>query len=96
MHSAALYLIPVTLGDTPVDRVLPAYNNTIISGISHFIVENIRTARRFLKKSNPEINIDSLTFYTLNGHTRPEEVSDYLTPIPVRMSWRLLNEPDIR
>ena len=76
MHSAALYLIPVTLGDTPVDRVLPAYNNTIISGISHFIVENIRTARRFLKKSNPEINIDSLTFYTLNGHTRPEEVSD--------------------
>ena len=94
MHSAALYLIPVTLGDPPVDRVLPAYNNTIISGISHFIVENIRTARRFLKKSNPEINIDSLTFYTLNGHTRPEDVRQL--PIPVRMSWRLLNEPDIR
>ena len=92
MHSAALYLIPVTLGDTPVDRVLPAYNNTIISGISHFIVENIRTARRFLKKSNPEINIDSLTFYTLNGHTRPEEVSDYLTPLAAGFSVGIISE----
>ena len=92
MHSAALYLIPVTLGDTPVDRVLPVYNNTIISGISHFIVENIRTARRFLKKSNPEINIDSLTFYTLNGHTRPEEVSDYLTPLAAGFSVGIISE----
>ena len=92
MHSAALYLIPVTLGYTPVDRVLPVYNNTIISGISHFIVENIRTARRFLKKSNPEINIDSLTFYTLNRHTRPEEVSDYLTPLAAGFSVGIISE----
>lgn len=48
---AALYLLPVTLGDTPVDKVLPAYNREVIRGIKHFIVEDVRSARRFLKKS---------------------------------------------
>ncbi len=40
----ALYLLPVTLGDTPVEKVLPSYNKEIISGIRHFIVEDIRSA----------------------------------------------------
>lgn len=46
----ALYLIPVTLGDTTIESVLPSYNKEIILGIRHFIVEDIRSARRFLKK----------------------------------------------
>ena len=46
----ALYLIPCTLGDTPVEKVLPAYNHDIVVAIRHFIVEDIRSARRFLKK----------------------------------------------
>ena len=51
----ALYLLPVTLGDTPVEKVLPSYNKEIISGIRHFIVEDIRSARRFLNKhTSPE------------------------------------------
>jgi len=45
----ALYLIPVTLGDTPVSKVLPSYNHDIIINIKYFIVENIRSAIRFLK-----------------------------------------------
>ena len=45
---ASLYLIPVTLGDTEHRRVLPEYNRDVILGIRHFIVENVRTARRFL------------------------------------------------
>lgn len=49
---AALYLIPVTLGDTPVDKVLPPYNKEVILGIRHFIVEEVRTARRFLNRWN--------------------------------------------
>lgn len=44
---ASLYLIPVTLGDTPLSQVLPAYNKDIILGLRHFIVEEVRTARRF-------------------------------------------------
>ena len=61
MLKTALYLIPVPLGDTPVEQVLPSYNREVIAGIRHFIVENVRSARRFLKKSNPDICIDDLT-----------------------------------
>ncbi len=46
----ALYLLPVTLGDTPIETVLPPYNKEIILGIRHFIVEDVRSARRFLKR----------------------------------------------
>ena len=45
----ALYLIPVTLGETEIRNVLPDYNHDVIVEIKHFIVENIRSARRFLK-----------------------------------------------
>lgn len=58
----ALYLLPVTLGDTPVEKVLPSYNREIILQIRHFIVEDVRSARRFLKKVDRDINIDELTF----------------------------------
>ncbi len=78
---SALYLIPVTLGDTAIERVLPEYNRQIIAGISHFVVENIRSARRFLRRSNPDIIIDNLTFYTLDEHTRIEDISTLLTPL---------------
>lgn len=46
----AIYLLPVTLGDTPIESVLPPYNKEIILGIRHFIVEDVRSARRFLKR----------------------------------------------
>ena len=56
----ALYLLPVTLGDTPVENVLPVYNKEIILGIKHFIVEDVRSARRFLKKVERSIDIESM------------------------------------
>lgn len=77
----ALYLIPVTLGDTTIERVLPAYNKAVIQGIRHFIVEDIRSARRFLKKVDLSIDIDALTFYPLNKHTPMEAVASYLQPL---------------
>jgi len=77
----ALYLIPVTLGDTAIEKVLPAHNKEIILGIRHFIVEDVRSARRFLKKVERSINIDELTFYPLNKHTSPEDISGYLKPL---------------
>ncbi|SBV94608.1 conserved hypothetical protein [uncultured Dysgonomonas sp.] len=78
---ASLYLIPVTLGDTSIEQVLPTYNKEIILQIKYFIVENIRSARRFLKKVDSNINIDELTFYELNKHTKPEDIENYLNPM---------------
>ncbi len=77
----ALYLIPTLLGDTDINKVLPAYNRDVILGIRHFIVEDVRTARRFLKAVERSIDIDLLTFYTLNEHTRQEEIDGMLVPL---------------
>ncbi|BEG97982.1 SAM-dependent methyltransferase [Bacteroides sedimenti] len=88
----ALYLIPVTLGDTPIESVLPQYNKQIIVQIKHFIVEDIRSARRFLKKVDREIDIDTLTFYPLNKYTSPEEISGYLKPLTQGMPMGVISE----
>lgn len=88
----ALYLLPVTLGDTPVEKVLPAYNKEIILGIKHFIVEDVRSARRFLKKVDKDINIDELSFFTLNKHTSADAISDYLKPLTDGHSMGVISE----
>ena len=88
----ALYLIPVTLGDTTIEKVLPSHNKEIILGIKHFIVEDVRSARRFLKKVERSINIDELTFYTLNKHTSAEEISGYLKPLLGGESMGVISE----
>ncbi len=78
---AKLFLIPITLGDTSLAGTLPDGNSDIIRNTKHFIVENIRTARRFLKKVDKEIDIDTLSFYELNKHTDSKQISGYLQPI---------------
>ncbi len=88
----ALYLLPVPLGDTPVADVLPARNKEIILGIRHFIVEDVRSARRFLKKVDRRIDIDALAFYPLNKHTSPEAVSGYLRPLEAGQSMGIISE----
>ena len=88
----ALYLLPVTLGDTSIEKVLPSYNKEIISGIRYFIVEDVRSARRFLKKVDREIDIDALTFYPLNKHTSPEDISGYLQPLVGGASMGVISE----
>ena len=65
---AALYLIPVTLGGAFIDRVIPPYNIEILKQIKYYIVENRRSAVRFLIKADNKIDIDSLTFFELNEH----------------------------
>ena len=76
-----LYLVPTSLGETDFNSILPAQNTEIVTALRHFIVEDVRTARRFLKKTNPAIDIDMLTFYVLNQHTSPEELSGFLKPM---------------
>ena len=89
---AKLYLIPTTLGDTSIERVLPPDLTGMISVITVFIVENIRTARRFLKKVNPAIVIDDLTFFELNQHTDKKEISRFLEPIKNGLDVGIISE----
>ena len=69
----ALYLIPVTLGDTPLSQVLPAYNREVVLGIRHFIVEEVRTARRFLRQMDSAFDIDGSTFYPMGKHALEQQ-----------------------
>jgi 16S rRNA (cytidine1402-2'-O)-methyltransferase len=66
---AGLYLIPTQLSDVPIERVLPAHNIEVVRGIRYFVVESLRSARRFLKKCDRDIDIDSLSFVELNEHS---------------------------
>lgn len=88
----ALYLIPMTLGDTEIERVLPSFNREVIKSVKYFIVENIRTTRRFLKKVDRDIDIDSLSFVELNKHTTPESISTYLEPLEKGNSIGVISE----
>ena len=88
----ALYLIPVTLSDVPLSQVLPAANIEVVRGISHFIVENVRTARRFLKRCDRDIDIDQLTFYELNRHTDPKDIASYLAQLEAGQPMGVISE----
>ena len=78
----ALYLFPVPLSDTSrPDNVLPPGNATLLRGIRHFIVENVRSARRFMKRVDPSIDINQLSFTVLDEHTPPQDVEAMLQPV---------------
>lgn len=70
-----LYLIPTTLGDNQPSEVLPASVLGIIPQIRIFVVEEVRTARRFLSKAGLKGHIDELEFHTLNEHSGEDEIS---------------------
>lgn len=75
-----VFLLPVPLSDNDIAQVLPAANTDIARALKYFIVENVRSARRFLKKCDKSIDIDSITFHTLNTHTSPEDIPAMLEP----------------
>ncbi len=89
---AALYLIPCTLGDTPVEQVLPAYNADIVRGIRHFVVEELRTARRFLRRVDREFPIDDSTFFDMGKHSREQDFASYLKPISEGLPVGVISE----
>lgn len=89
----ALYLFPVPLNnDVSPELSLPEHNTQILREIRYFVVENLRSARRFLKKCDRNIDIDSLTFTELNEHTRPEAVAPMLAPLERGESIGVISE----
>ena len=78
---SALYLIPVTLGETSIEQVLPPHNHEVIMGIRHFVVENIRSARRFLRQTDKAFPIDDCTFFEMGKHADEKQFSQYLQPL---------------
>jgi 16S rRNA (cytidine1402-2'-O)-methyltransferase len=73
-----VFLIPNTLGDSDPSDVLPQKVFDILRELDHFIVENIRNARRFIIKCGYTKSIDNIRFFELNKHTRPGDIAGYL------------------
>lgn len=76
-----LYLIPSMLGDSRISAVIPSDNIQIISKIRFFIVEEVRTARHFLKKADPGIVIDEISFLLYNEHSKGQDLTKFIEPL---------------
>lgn len=87
-----LYLIPTRLGDTPPLEVLPISIKKIIEDLDHYIVENEKTARRFIKRISPGKSQPSLKLQVLNKYTTEAERNSYLNPCLDGVSIGLLSE----
>lgn len=81
MIEAALYLFPVGLSDEAMTTQLPQVNKDLLLSVRFFVVENLRSARRFLKKVDHSINIDALHFTELSEHTPASEIPAMLAPL---------------
>lgn len=78
MTYGKLYLIPTPLGEGTPAEVLPASVLTRIPLLRRFVVEELRTARRFLSAAGLKGQIDGLGLRELNEHTAPAEVESFL------------------
>ena len=79
MSKGKLYLIPAPLGENAVETI-PAYVIDILHRLDYFIAERAKTARHFIKSTNPVKPFDELSFFELNKYTLPEELNTFLNP----------------
>lgn len=77
----SLILFPVGIGNADLTVALPSHNTQLLNTCHTFIVEELRTARRFLKQAGYVHSIDSATFLILNEHTQDTEIANYLDSI---------------
>ncbi|SDI20217.1 SAM-dependent methyltransferase [Winogradskyella thalassocola] len=87
-----LYLIPTRLGDNPPLEVLPISIKKIVEDIDFYIVENEKTARRFIKRISPGKSQPSLKLQVLNKYTTEAERNTFLNPCLEGVSIGLLSE----
>ncbi|MCR5423804.1 MAG: SAM-dependent methyltransferase [Bacteroidales bacterium] len=87
-----LILFPVPIGAEDYDVSLPQINKSLINTCHTFIVEELRTARRFLKAAGYTSAIDDTTFFLLNEHTTEQETAHYLDALDRGENVGLLSE----
>ncbi len=74
MKSGNIYLIPNTLGGESTSDIIPEFVSSIATQIRHFAVEDIKSARRLLRKMDRDFPIDESTFHVLNKRTKADEL----------------------
>lgn len=92
MSNGTLYLIPVPLGAVTPESSLPASVVERVRPLTHFVVENAKSARAFLKAVGTEKALQALQLEELNEHTRPEALDRLLAPLRAGLDVGLLSE----
>jgi 16S rRNA (cytidine1402-2'-O)-methyltransferase len=87
-----IYLIPVTLGGDDYTKVIPEKVILLTRSLRYFIVEDIRSARRFLRKIDKGFPIDESQFFELNEHTDEKDLTNYLEPVKNGFDVGLMSE----
>lgn len=87
-----LYLIPVPIASGTYSQVLPAYNIKVIQRISCFIVEDARTARRFIKEVNHPLSLADLQIIEFNKHQPLQDLEAHIQPLRVGKDMGILSE----
>lgn len=88
----ALYLVPVSLGASLLERVVTPYNRKIVLNIRRFVVEDRKSAVRFLLGLDKKMNIDACSFSELSEHTKKSDVAQMLLPLERREAVALMSE----
>ncbi len=89
---AKLYLVPNVLSEGSWQNVLPSKIFEVLTKTRYFIVENVRTARRFMKQVDSEINIDECIFYEINKRTQQSEIPSFLNAISEGFDVAVISE----
>ena len=94
MNTGTLSLLPCPIDErTGVWDVLPAANRAVMASLDYFIVENIRTARRFLSRAALGRPVESLAFAELNEHTDTgRELEELMRPLREGRSFGMISE----
>jgi 16S rRNA (cytidine1402-2'-O)-methyltransferase len=92
LNKGKLYLIPTILGEGTQEATLPTTILKAIKEIDVFIVENLRTARRHIKKLDRDKNIDATTFYSYGKYDTLNLEQDFLPHILSGQNVGLLSE----
>ncbi len=92
MNPTKVYLIPSLLGESEHSRVLPLYNLDIIRSLNTFVVENEKSARKFIKQVCPDKVQSDLDIYILNKTTEPEEMFDLIKLLDKGISFGIISE----
>ncbi len=87
-----IYLIPVTLGGEDYLKVIPEKVLNLTKQLRYFIVEDIRSARRYLRLIDRQFPIDDSIFFELNEHTGNNDISHYLEPVLKGIDIGLMSE----
>ena len=92
MKEAILYLFPTPIADNDLKYSIPAINLELLEKCDCFIVENLRTARRFLKKAGYKRDLNKVDFFVLNKHTDLKDIGSFLDPIRDNRNIGLMSE----